>query len=149
MEQLRIDRHLILADLKLAELKLLVMFQEFKMLRTYEVKDVALQHKQRKCVGDKDEITGHMSEYKLKLNMKLDDLQMWNDKITAVSTELNIVLPERYEQINFPTFLLRIFFIISSEIFLFLLALCITRSEYFSYINFIFFLPINRHLLIS
>ena len=76
-------------------MKLLVMFQEFKMLRTYEVKDVTLQLKQKKCVGDKDEITGHMSEYKAKLNMKLDDLQMWNDKITAVSTDLNIVLPER------------------------------------------------------
>ena len=82
--------------MKLAELKLLVMFQEYKMLKTYEVKDVTLQQRQKKCVGDKDEITGNMTEYKLKLNMKLDDLQIWNDKIAALSTELHIVLPERY-----------------------------------------------------
>ena len=72
------------------------MFQEYKMLKTYEVKDVTLQQRQKKCVGDKDEITGNMTEYKLKLNMKLDDLQIWNDKIAALSTELHIVLPERY-----------------------------------------------------
>ena len=66
------------------------------MLKTYEVKDVTLQQRQKKCVGDKDEITGNMTEYKLKLNMKLDDLQIWNDKIAALSTELHIVLPERY-----------------------------------------------------
>ena len=85
-----------LADLKLAELKLLVMFQEYKMLKTYEVKDITLQQRQKKCVGEKNEITGNMTEYKLKLDVKLDDLQVWNEKISTVSTDLKTMLPDRY-----------------------------------------------------
>ena len=95
LEQLRVDRHGMLADLKLAELKLLVMFQEYKMLKTYEVKDIALQQRQKKCIGEKNEITGNMTEYKLKLDVKLDDSQIWNDKIASVASDLKAILPDR------------------------------------------------------
>jgi hypothetical protein len=95
LEQLRVDRHAVLADLKLAELKLLVMYQEYKLLKTYEVKDIALQLRQKKSVGEKNEISGSMSEYKLKLDLKAEDLQIWTEKIASVSVELKAAIPDK------------------------------------------------------
>ena len=89
------DRHAVLADLKLAELKLLVMFQEYKLLKTYEVKDIALQLRQKKSVGEKNEISGSMSEYKLKLDLKAEDLQIWTEKIASVSVDLKAAIPDK------------------------------------------------------
>jgi hypothetical protein len=96
LEQLRVDRHSLLADLKLAELKLLVMFQEYEMLRTYEVKDIALQNRQTKCAGEKSEISGNMTEFKMKLEVKMEDLKGWNEKIVSISTDLKNVLPSSH-----------------------------------------------------
>jgi hypothetical protein len=91
-----VDRHSLLADLKLAELKLLVMFQEYEMLRTYEVKDIALQNRQTKCAGEKSEISGNMTEFKMKLEVKMEDLKGWNEKIVSISTDLKNVLPSSH-----------------------------------------------------
>ena len=71
------------------------MFQEFRLLKTYELRDSALQQRQKKCVGEKNEIANSMSEFKLKLDVKADDLLLWNDKLASVSADLKAVIPDR------------------------------------------------------
>ena len=74
---------------------MLVMFQEYKLLKTYEVKDIALQLRQKKSVGEKNEISGSMSEFKLKLDLKAEDLQIWTEKIASVSVDLKTAIPDK------------------------------------------------------
>jgi hypothetical protein len=71
------------------------MYQEYKLLKTYEVKDIALQLRQKKSVGEKNEISGSMSEYKLKLDLKAEDLQIWTEKIASVSVDLKAAIPDK------------------------------------------------------
>jgi hypothetical protein len=46
VDELRVDRHAVMTNLKMAELKLLVLFQEYNLLQTFEAQDAALQQKQ-------------------------------------------------------------------------------------------------------
>jgi hypothetical protein len=71
------------------------MYQEYKLLKTYEVKDIALQLRQKKSVGEKNEISGSMSEYNLKLDLKAEDLQIWTEKIASVSVDLKAAIPDK------------------------------------------------------
>ena len=94
LEQLRVDRHQVLADLKLAELKMLCLFQEFKLLQTFESKDLALQQRQKRCEGEKNEIAANMSDQKAKLDVRMDDMKGWIEKLGAIHTDLKIALPD-------------------------------------------------------
>ena len=95
LDDLKIERNTVLADLKLSELKLIVMSRERSLLMTYEVKDVSLQVRQKKCRGEKNEINNSTIEYQSKINVKTNDLHLWNETLASVSTELKSVIPER------------------------------------------------------
>lgn len=94
-EDLRVERNTVLADLKLSELKLIVMSRERSLLMTYEVKDISLQCRQKKCRGEKNDINNSMVEFQSKINLKANDLVLWNETLASVSTELKSVIPER------------------------------------------------------
>ena len=52
IEQLRRDRHVTVTRLVLAEIRTLVLLQEFQLLQTFEDKDNALHQKQLKCIRE-------------------------------------------------------------------------------------------------
>ena len=95
LEDLRVERNTVLSDLKLSELKLIAMSQEYSLLMTYEVKDIYLQLRQKKCRGEKNEISNSMIEFQSKINVKANDLHLWNETLASVSMELKSVIPER------------------------------------------------------
>lgn len=94
VDDLRTDRHSITADLKLAELKLLVLFQEYQLLQTFESRDAALQQKQLRCKGEESEIIALANENKAKLESKEDEILHWTDKLAQISQEFKSMLPE-------------------------------------------------------
>jgi len=94
LEDLRQDRHVISADLKLAELKLLVLYQEYMLLLTYEGRDAALQQKQQRCKREKGEILAVLSDCNVKLEAKSEDMAEWTDKAASVVAELGVLIPE-------------------------------------------------------
>jgi hypothetical protein len=96
LEQLRIDRHSVTADLKLAELKLLVLFQEYQLLQTFEGKDISLQQRQLRCEKEKNEIVQNSADFKTKLDHKIDELKSWNDKSQVVAADLKALLPDNH-----------------------------------------------------
>eukprot|EP00981_Chlorochromonas_danica_P000742 scaffold167_cov168-Ochromonas_danica.AAC.9 len=96
VDELRLDRHKVLADLKLAELKLLTLYQEYKLLQTFEARDTALQQKQVRCKGEESEILALSLENKARLEGKQEEIQHWNDKVTQIATEFKSLLPESH-----------------------------------------------------
>eukprot|EP01038_Epipyxis_sp_PR26KG_P009306 gene9306-12538_t len=94
INDLRVERHAITADLKLAELKLVTLYQEYKLLLTFEGRDNALQQKQIRCKGEESEIIANASDNKMKLEVKLDELQNWTDKLNAISQEFKSIVPD-------------------------------------------------------
>jgi WD40 repeat protein len=96
VDDLRTDRHAITADLKLAELKLLVLFQEYQLLLTFEGRDAALQQKQLKCKSEETEIKSLTAENRSKLESKEDELQNWVEKLSLISSEFKTMLPDSH-----------------------------------------------------
>lgn len=96
VDELRVDRHQVLADLKLAELKLLTLYQEYKLLQTFEARDFALQQKQVRCKGEESEIYGLSFENKSRLEGKLEEIQHWNEKLSQIQLEFKSLLPDNH-----------------------------------------------------
>ena len=94
MDVLRVDRHQVLADLKLAELKMLCLYQEYKQLQTFEAKDLALQQRQKRCEGEKHEITTSMADQKANMDLRVEEMKQWTEKLLAVTTDLKASLPD-------------------------------------------------------
>ena len=96
IDELRLDRHMFTSDLKLAELKLLTLYQEYKLLQTFETKDNTLQQKQIRCKGEEAEILAQFNEGKNKLETKVDELRHWNEKLAQLSSECKALLPDNH-----------------------------------------------------
>jgi len=96
VDDLRTDRHSITSDLLMAELKLLVLFQEYQLLQTFENRDAALQQKQVRCKGEESEIKALASENKSKLDSKDDEIQHWVEKLNQITSEFKVMLPDTH-----------------------------------------------------
>ena len=96
LDDLRLDRHTIISNLKLAELKLLVLYQEYELLLTFEGRDVALQQKQFNCQREKADNIANISESQAKLNVKMEDLKQWSDKIQRIFEEFRQNIPDTH-----------------------------------------------------
>jgi WD40 repeat protein len=100
VDDLRLDRHSIIADLKLAELKLLTLFQEFKLLQTFESRDNTLQQKQVRCKGEETEIITLGNENKLRLEGKNEEIQHWNEKLNSINVDFRAMLPDSHPYVE-------------------------------------------------
>lgn len=96
VDDLRIQRHQITSDLKLAEFRLLTLYQEYLLLQTFEAKDNLLQQKQIKNKNDEKDNYSLIYENKMKLESKLEEIQHWNEKLSSITNELKAVLPESH-----------------------------------------------------
>jgi WD40 repeat protein len=96
VDDLRTDRHSITADLQLTQLKMLVLYQEYQLLQTFEGRDAALQQKQIRCKGEESEIKALASENKSKLEGKEDEIQHWTDKLAQIQVEFKAMLPDSH-----------------------------------------------------
>ena len=96
LEDLRNYRHELLSGLKLAEIKLLILYQEYMLLLTFEAKDEALHQKQVRCLSEKKENTLATTDQKSKLDLRDGDLQVLKAKLAAVTAELKQILPENH-----------------------------------------------------
>lgn len=96
INELRLDRHILTADIKLSELKLLILYQEYQLLLTFETKDMTLQQKQIKCKTEETEIKSLANENKSKLESKEEELQHWSEKLTLIGVEFKGMLPDSH-----------------------------------------------------
>jgi len=96
VSNLRVDRHKITIDLKLAELKLLTLLQEYDLLQTFENRDSTLQQKQIRCKNEETEIITLYNENKTKLEHKEEELKNWSEKLIQITSEFRSVLPETH-----------------------------------------------------
>ena len=94
IESLRLERHVLASDLKLAELQLLTMFQEYSLLLTFEDKDNALRNKQERCAKEKQEIKENISDLQGKYEAKLEDQAQWVSKQSNLMSDFRILVPE-------------------------------------------------------
>ncbi len=96
VDDLRKERYEVICKLKLAELKLLVLFQEYKLLQTFEARDSALQQKQVRCKGEESEIVTLANENKARLDGKMEEVRHWGDKLAQIHTEFKGLIPDNY-----------------------------------------------------
>lgn len=96
VDELRVDRHRVTSDLKLAEFKLLSLYQEYKLLQTFEGRDNALHQKQLRCKGEESEIVTLSYDNKLRLEAKTEEIQTWNEKLAQITSEFKAMLPENH-----------------------------------------------------
>ena len=96
LDELRNYRFELLSGLKLAEIKLLTLYQEYTLLLTFESKDDTLHQKQVRCLADKKDNALQQSEQKSKLELREGDLQVLKAKLAAVTAELKQILPDNH-----------------------------------------------------
>eukprot|EP00605_Chrysophyceae_sp_TOSAG23-4_P000185 GSChrysophyteH1.ASY1.ANO1.219.1 assembled CDS len=93
IDNLRVDRHAILADLKLAELKLLSLFQEYTILQGFEARDNMLLEKQRRSSKDLATIELEVSDQQATLETKEGDKKLLLEEATKILAEFEVMLP--------------------------------------------------------
>jgi hypothetical protein len=94
IEDLRLERHALTCDLKLAELKLLTLFQEYQLLLTFEEKDNNLRIKEERCKKEKSDIQTNSSEVQGKLDQKLEEHGVWSEKMAGLMAEYKSLVPD-------------------------------------------------------
>ena len=94
IEDLRLERHTLTCDLKLAELKLLTLFQEYQLLLTFEEKDNNLRVKEERCKKEKHDIQSSSGEVQGKLDQKLEEHSAWSDKMSGLIAEFKALVPD-------------------------------------------------------
>lgn len=94
IEDLRLERHALTCDLKLAELKLLTLFQEYQLLLTFEEKDNNLRVKEERCKKEKSDIQTNSAEVQSKLDQKLEEHGVWSEKMAGLMAEYKSLVPD-------------------------------------------------------
>ena len=84
------------ADLKAAELRLLVLLQELNLLRTFEAKDAALAGKLDKFSREKGEVTANIRDCETRYTAKKAELEVWQEKDASIGHEFDALVPESH-----------------------------------------------------
>ena len=93
IEELRLSRHVTIGRLLLAELRMIVLLQEFQLLHTFEDKDNALHQKQVRCMREKNELVSQANETESRFTSKKAALTEFQEKSAAVSSEYETLVP--------------------------------------------------------
>ena len=102
ISMLRKDRLVFATELKAAELRMLVLSKELKLLQDFEAKDKMLTNKLEKCQRDKAEVVASISDCHGRLETKGVDLEEWTAKEHEIMEEFKKIVPESngfYEQL--------------------------------------------------
>ena len=103
IDNLRVDRHVVLADMKLAELKLLSLFQEYSILLGFESRDNMLIEKQRRSSKDLATIELEVSDQQATLETKEGDKKVLMEEAVTIADNFEAQLPTThpyYEQLR-------------------------------------------------
>ena len=103
---LRRDRIIYGAELKAAELRLLVLSEELHLLSDFEGKDKQLTSKLEKCQREKGEVVANISDCRNRLQSKKGELDVWMGKDKLIMDDFLKMAPENH---SFHEQLLRIF----------------------------------------
>ena len=94
IQSLRLERHHLAGDLKLAELQLLTLYQEYSLLLGFEDKDTMLRQKENRCTREKLEIQESITDFQSKYEAKLEDQTQWSIKSASLLSEFRILVPD-------------------------------------------------------
>jgi WD40 repeat protein len=94
IQSLRLERHHLAGDLKLAELQLLTLYQEYMLLLGFEDKDTALRQKEERCKREKHEIQESITDFQSKYEAKLEDQTQWQTKSASLLSDFRVLVPE-------------------------------------------------------
>jgi len=86
----------LVCDLKAAELRLLLLFQELSRLESFEARDAALQQKLQKTKADEVEVATAMADCEAKLATKRFEAQTWAERSKALEAEVAGVVPAHH-----------------------------------------------------
>jgi WD40 repeat protein len=96
VEQMRADRHALLADIKLAELKLMNLFQEFIILLNFEVQDNQLLDKQTRSKKDSVVISQEVFGLQTMLEQLIAEKTEYSEKLAQIAVEYEETLSESH-----------------------------------------------------
>jgi WD40 repeat protein len=93
VDALRVDRHIIVADMKLAELKLLALFQEYSILQGFESKDAQLVDKQSRSKKELVSLELEVSDQQAVLETKEGEKKLLAEESQRIVSEFESMLP--------------------------------------------------------
>lgn len=96
LDELRVERHALCASLKQAEIKLIILIQEYNLLLTFETRDNALKQKSLKCNREKSEIISGTLDFQSKMEVKMEELKVWAEKAEAIQVQFNTLVPSNH-----------------------------------------------------
>eukprot|EP00727_Mastigamoeba_balamuthi_P000638 m51a1_g10571 hypothetical protein (1663) ;mRNA; r:46287-52660 len=94
LDELRVAKFQLEADLKMASMKMLILYQELSLLKEFEKQDTALTQKLAARRGEKTEITAKISELNDKLSPKLDEMGRAMQKVKDTEAEFRSIVGE-------------------------------------------------------
>jgi cilia- and flagella-associated protein 44 len=94
IQSLRLERHHLAGDLKLAELQLLTLYQEYTLLLGFEDKDNALRQKEDRCTKEKLEIQESITDFQSKFEAKSEDQVQWSTKSASLLSDFRVLVPD-------------------------------------------------------
>lgn len=94
INELNYRRCFLLSDLKMLEMKLLNLNEEYHILLTFEEKDTSLNLRKNKILQDKQEISLNVLDLQEKINQKLLELNEYSKKLIEIESLLKSILPE-------------------------------------------------------
>lgn len=94
VDVLRQDRAVLEADLKAADIKLLLLYQEWVLLKEFEKFDIALSEKLDSKKGEKLEIDGKINECRDRLASKKEEIELVIQKEKQIQSEFQHLLGE-------------------------------------------------------
>mmetsp|Transcript_6350 Transcript_6350/g.17872 ORF Transcript_6350/g.17872 Transcript_6350/m.17872 type:complete len:1366 (-) Transcript_6350:515-4612(-) len=97
LEELRIERFRLLADLKSAELRRILLFRELQLLKEFEKRDNALASKLAKAHTDKAEVAARVADCQEKLNAKKVEMEKMLEADRAIMEEFTTTVGERHK----------------------------------------------------
>jgi hypothetical protein len=88
------ERLVLSADLKAAEVRLLVALQEFEMLQGFEHRDVSMASKLDKCQREKGEVVANITEVQSRLKAKREELVRCTEEDKEINDEFLSMVPQ-------------------------------------------------------
>merc|ERR1712054_139672 len=93
LHELSKERLVLSADLKAAEIRLLVLLQEYEMLQDFEYRDTAMATRLDKCQREKGEVVANVTEVQSRLKAKREELARCKEQEKELHEEFIALVP--------------------------------------------------------
>jgi hypothetical protein len=95
VEALRKEKFKAEGDLKVLDLKMIVLHKELELLKEFEKEDIQLAEKLQAKRSEKAEFTSKIDEFQIKLKSKTKEMEAVNDNIQSLERQFMLIIADK------------------------------------------------------